>query len=185
MFCFQFIFFSRSVIKNYINATNYGLQGTRNPMLLRDGTELSCKHPFTIIILINPAKNNSLWDFKKSSHRQTAQNLSLHSSQQSCRGGNCSMSLIYEAENYDFAFYQAKNFMSKNWAKLSPFKQILKRKQLWLKNLSNLNLKNFTSLPIKSFQNPISSHWTSTPSVFPLQSNNKNPTTSSIISVWI
>ena len=65
-FCFgSNSFFSRIVIKNCINATNYGLQGTRNPMLLCDGTQLSCKHPFTIIILINPAKNNSLWDGKE------------------------------------------------------------------------------------------------------------------------
>ena len=65
-FCFgSNSFFSRIVIKNCINATNYDLQGTRNPMLLCDGTQLSCKHPFTIIILINPAKNNSLWDFKE------------------------------------------------------------------------------------------------------------------------
>lgn len=105
-------FFSRSVIKKCINATNYGLQGTRNPMLPCDGTQLSCKHPFTIIILINPAKNNSLWDFKKIiSQANTAQNLSQHSSQQSCRGGNCSMPLIYEAQNYDFTYYRGQIFV--------------------------------------------------------------------------
>lgn len=77
LFWFQFIF-SRSVIKNCINATNYGLQGTRNLMLLCDGTQQSCKHPFTIIILINPAKNNSLRDFKEIiSQANRAQNLSV------------------------------------------------------------------------------------------------------------
>lgn len=43
------------------------------------------------------------------------------------------MSLIYEAENSDFIFYHAKTFMCKNWAKLSPFKQSLKKGVVWLK----------------------------------------------------
>lgn len=133
LFWFQFIFFSRSVIKNCINATNYGLQGTRNPMLLSDGTQLSCKHPFTIIILINPAKNNSLRDFKEIiSQANTAQNLSLHSSQQSYRDGNCSMSLVYEAENSDFTFYQAKTFVWKDLkTRLNspPLNKVLRKEQ--------------------------------------------------------